>query len=298
MSDPPPLATRFVEGLAPARRGEVTLGPALETTLATFVEGAARSFPELRVPSEAFIAHVAAHLAPEAPALDALSLLNGADLYLAFAASCGERAAQAAVAKIAERALSAALRRYNPSGTLVEDVTQHVCELLFVGGPDGIPKITLYGGRGSLAAWIKIIGIRAALRLAAAHAREEPAGDDELAARLAGEEDEETRHLKQAYRSAWKRAFQEALAGLSHWDKALLRKHVIQSKGIAELAAQHGVHRATAARWLAMIRQTLLEETRRRLMAELRLDAREVDQVIWLIESRLDASVERLLVER
>lgn len=295
MSDGYPLAARFVENLAPARRGQVTVGPALEATLAAFVEGAASGFPGLGVAPEELVAHLAARLDEGEPPLEALLHVNGADLYLVFAAFRREPAAEAAIMKIAERAIAAALRRYNPSGTLVEDVTQHVSELLFVGGPDGIPKLSLYSGRGSLRAWLKVIALRAARRLAAAHCREQPSDNEALAEILVGDEGDEIQRLKPHYRAAFKRAFQAALGALSHWDKTLLRKHLLEARSIDQLASLHRVHRATVARWLAVIRQTLFEETRRRLMADLKLDAPELDEVMELIESRLSASVERIL---
>jgi hypothetical protein len=55
------------------------------------------------------------------------------------------------------------------------------------------------------------------------------------------------------------------------------------------------VHRATAARWIAKLVEKLLEDTRARLQVALDLDASELDSVLRLIQSCLDASIGRAL---
>lgn len=61
--------------------------------------------------------------------------------------------------------------------------------------------------------------------------------------------------------------------------------------GIDEIAGIYRVHRATAARWLARIRERLYTGTRTELMQRLAVDPREFDSVMRLIRSRLDASI-------
>jgi RNA polymerase sigma-70 factor (ECF subfamily) len=57
----------------------------------------------------------------------------------------------------------------------------------------------------------------------------------------------------------------------------------------------HGVHRATSARWLKRVREQLYQETRRGLMARLRLTPSEFESALRLVRSQLDVSIVRHL---
>ena len=61
------------------------------------------------------------------------------------------------------------------------------------------------------------------------------------------------------------------------------------------LATMYGVHRATITRHLASARATLERETRREMGRTLSLPPSELDEVMALIRSRMDVSVDRLL---
>jgi RNA polymerase sigma-70 factor, ECF subfamily len=56
------------------------------------------------------------------------------------------------------------------------------------------------------------------------------------------------------------------------------------------------VHRATAARWLTDARERLGEIIRTELAARLQIAAEEVDSIVRLVQSRVDMSLDRLLV--
>ena len=64
---------------------------------------------------------------------------------------------------------------------------------------------------------------------------------------------------------------------------------------IDAIGAAFGVHRATAARWLLRAREALVAQTRARLASRLSMTVTEIDSVIELVQSRLDASVVRYL---
>ena len=48
------------------------------------------------------------------------------------------------------------------------------------------------------------------------------------------------------------------------------------------------VHRATAARWIGAAKQTVLERTQKKLMADLRLARDEVESLIRMVQSRIE----------
>lgn len=52
------------------------------------------------------------------------------------------------------------------------------------------------------------------------------------------------------------------------------------------------MHRATAARWVAAVREQLGERIREELARRLRVD---VDAIVHLVRSRVDVSLERVL---
>lgn len=60
----------------------------------------------------------------------------------------------------------------------------------------------------------------------------------------------------------------------------------------------HGSHRATAARWLQTARGNLTKIVHRRLGERLNLPADELGDLLPLVESRLELSLDRLLRSR
>jgi hypothetical protein len=57
------------------------------------------------------------------------------------------------------------------------------------------------------------------------------------------------------------------------------------------------VHRATAARWFNRARAALVSATHRRLAERLKVPVEEIESVIRLVQSKLDASMVRFLRE-
>ena len=64
---------------------------------------------------------------------------------------------------------------------------------------------------------------------------------------------------------------------------------------IDEIGVLYGVHRATVARWIASVRESLFELTRRALISRLSIDEGDVDSVLRMIDSQLDISIERVM---
>jgi RNA polymerase sigma-70 factor (ECF subfamily) len=64
------------------------------------------------------------------------------------------------------------------------------------------------------------------------------------------------------------------------------------------LGRLHGVHRATAARWVEAARASVVRAVRRHLRGTLGLGASELDSIVGLVKSGLDVSLTRLLASR
>lgn len=258
--------------------------------LARAIADAGARWPGVTLDRDEFAAYLGARFAPGEDVRAQLASRHLDDLYLAFGCSIGDAAAIAAFDQAVLRDLPRVLRRGDLDRAHLEDTRQQVAAKLLTGAP---PAIAQYNGRGSLRGWVRVIAIRESGRLLAG--KEKPTGDDALFDAVAHGVVPEQSQLKEAYRQSFKRAFEDALAALSIHDRLLLKQHFLDGLGIDRLAALHDVHRATAARWIAKLVDKLLADTRSRLEAELNVGSAELDSVLRLIQSCVDASIDRLL---
>lgn len=247
---------------------------------------AQRAWPALGVPAPTFFAYLAERLTPES----SLAEVHATDLYLACA--CVERRPAAIDAFEAQpfREAALVLGRMNAPADRVEDAKQNARRRLLADG-----ALADYAGRGGLVAWLRVLLTRELvdlLRGERAHARLDTG---ELARAVGGALDPETEYLRTLYQGEFKRAFAEALKTLGARERRLLRYGYVERLGVDDVGALLGVHRATAARQIARARQTLLERTRQRLEARLRVSGAELQSILRLIESQVDVSLQRLL---
>ncbi len=133
--------------------------------------------------------------------------------------------------------------------------------------------------------------VREAISLARKSNRELLGKDEYIAGLPALEDDPEMVHLKGLYRKVFKAAFEEAFTQLSARDRTLLRYKYCDATTLDEIALLYRVHRATAARWLAQIREQLFSRTRELMKAELATSESELDSIMRVIQSKLDVSI-------
>lgn len=267
--------------------------PALEAALGRAVSSATTAWPALNLSKHDFVAYLAAKIGTDESPVEQLASRHVDDLYLAFGCSIGDAAAVAAFDQAILRDLPRALRRGDLDPAHLDDTRQQVAAKLLAATP---PAIAQYAGRGSLRGWVRVIAIRESGRLASSTSAERPtAGDDALFDAVAHGIVPAQSLMKDVYRKSFKQAFEDALAALSIHDRLLLRQHFLDGLSIDRMAALHDVHRATAARWIAKLVEKLLEDTRARLQVALNVDRDELDSVLRLIQSCLDASIGRAL---
>jgi len=223
----------------------------------------------------------------------ALAAAPAADVALAAACIAQEPGAHAAFdAVLAE--VDAAGSATRATKDLVDEVKQLLRVQLLVAKDGKPPGIAGYRGRGPLRGWVRITAVRELLRHKKKRDRELPLATS-LDALLASGIDPGLEALKAEYRSEFAIALREAIETLSAEDRTLLRQQIVDSLSIDEVGAAYGVHRATAARWLNRARAALVAATHERLAARLALPVGEIESVIRLVQSRLDASVVRYL---
>ncbi len=223
----------------------------------------------------------------------ALALAPVADLAIATACTAQDPNAHAAFdAVLVEVDIIGATMR--APGDVVDDVKQVLRLQLLVPHDDKPPGIVAYRGRGPLRGWLRIIATRELLRHLKKRQREEPLPSLEESL---GSIDTNPMlsQLKSEYRGEFASALREAIGDLSAKDRTLLRQSIVYDLSIDAIGAAFGVHRATAARWLLRAREALVAQTRARLASRLSMTVTEIDSVIELVQSRLDASVVRYL---
>lgn len=228
---------------------------------------------------------------PEAPAEPA----HAGDWYLAVALAHQVPAAVRAFEAQLVPEIDVALRRLRLPGGAGDEVKQALRVELLVGDP--VARIGDYGGRGELAAWLRVTATRKALKLLRKGEREETLDELLLEHWPDATPGPVRRHLRTTYTAELKRAVGEALGALDVRQRNLLRQHVLDGLTIDELARLYRAHRATCARWLADARADLARHTRRRLIGTLGLPGDEVDSVLRMLDSDIELSLSRLLRE-
>jgi RNA polymerase sigma-70 factor (ECF subfamily) len=243
-----------------------------------------------------FVRHVAAHLPSDLGIVDGLARLRAADLYLAFGCARGDRRALAQFEATFGSELATIRARLRRPEAEADDFVQ-ACRAKLLAPPQ--PKIAGYSGQGDLRNWLRVSLLRMLIDYQRAHRgrdQREQLVDSEP--HPIGEPvDAELAILKHQYGAAFRTSFEAAVRDLAPEERNILRLHFAEGLTIDRIGALFGYHRATAARRVARARGALLRATRARLMAELHLDADELDSVMRLIESNVHVSVQRVLVE-
>src|SRR5262245_14623174 len=234
--------------------------------------------------------------------------LSGADLVAALAAAPAAdlalAAACAAQEPTAHTAFDAVLTEVDAAGAAtgaekdqIEEVKQLLRMQLLVAKDGKPPGIAGYRGRGPLRGWVRITATRELIRHKTKRTRE-VSFSQSLDKYLTSGGDPALEALKAEYRTEFALALNEAIEDLTPEDRTLLRQAIVDDMSIDAIGAAFGVHRATAARWLTRAKGALVSATHKRLAARLDLPVEQIDSVIRLVQSKLDASVIRYLRER
>lgn len=276
---------------SPAELG--ALGGALADALAA----ARAAWPAVHLEDARFVRHLAERTPAGSSPTEALAAIRTDDLYLACACAASDPAALRAFDGAFARDLRAALAALRLSAAEIDDLAQTLRARFFVGLDGTRPKILDYAGRGRLRGWVRAAATRTGLNHLDARRPEVPL-EGGLFDHVPSSGDPELDHLKRRYRAEFRRAFEEALAALTPREQMLLAQSFVDELGIDQIGRIHGVHRATAARWVVKAREALLARTRANLRALLDVDRFQIDSIMRLIASQLDASLGILLRAR
>jgi RNA polymerase sigma-70 factor (ECF subfamily) len=263
------------------------------------LEDAKRAWPDITLDDAAFAAH-----AMEKAAGADLARLHAADLYLAFACARGNPIALARFEERHAADIRAIYMQSRGAKPPLDDLMQLVRARLFTGER---PRIADYGGLGELKNWVRVTASRVLVDMirgadppdgrGRAPADQQNSGDEAFLSVPSPGDDPEMELLKRTYRAEMRQAFEDAARDLSPEERNVLREHYAHGLGIDQIAAMHGIHRATAARRLQGAREAVLRGTRQLLMNRLRLSRSELESALRLIESQMHVTVERVLAE-
>lgn len=289
---------RFLDALLAELPGErqprLARAEALETLLAAHVTAAEAAWPGVVLDPLHFVRFLAHRLTEGGDIAAELTELPAADLYLACACADGDPRAIAAFEERYFRDIDATVAGMRAPTGAADDVKQILRTRFFVASGGRPPAITEFGGRGNLHGWVRVSAVREVLRLFKRERRKVDL-DEALLDDMVGFPDPEMAAVKAKCKSELGAAFRESLAALSARERTLLRYHIADGLSIDAIGSIYHVHRATAARWLAAVRERLVSDTQARLAAHLRLDRDEVESVIRLVRSQLDLSIVSLL---
>ena len=290
----PSLAQAFAEAAGVAvEPGSPVTAAELEADLRGLVDGAHAAWPKIVLTDADFIAHLAEHAERSGDPIAFVRTVHGTDLFLACAVARRDPAALAYfedhfMAKVPDYVLRVRVGR-----DVVEEVQQQLRERLVM-GPNGLPKIAEYSGKGALGGWLRIAAVRTALNRARdAGAKKEVSEPVTEALSVGG--DPELAYVKEHAKELLSDAFRRVVAGLEAEERAMLRQHYIDGLTMDQLSTLYKTPRSTIARRVARVRQEILDATVARLERDAKLSQSAVASVIREAKSQIHITISRLL---
>jgi RNA polymerase sigma-70 factor (ECF subfamily) len=269
--------------------------PQLEELLGAVLQQAREAWPMLLLRDRQFIEYLAARMPPDGNPLQWLRTVQSADLYLCCECAAGNPNALAIFeAKLLPQVVQA-IASINSEASFVAEVQQQVRRKLLV-AEESPPRIAEYAGLGPLLHWLRAVAVRTALNLRRSQGRQDiPVADESLLNLPHSAGDLELDYLKTRYRKDFTHAFGESLSLLSSEERNVLRLHFVEGLTLTQIGAVYQADKSTISRWISKARKSLLEHTREGLSKKFRLDSRELDSLMYLVQSQLDVSISTLL---
>jgi len=283
----------FLAACTPQVAGVLAEDPDLATSLDHVVESARRHFGDIDIDPEVFVEFIGRRI--EDPAR-ALSDLPAGDLYLACGCVLQNATALARFEKDLMPEIDGILSKHRVNVDR-EEFRQAMREHLLVAGSGETPRIAMYRGRGSLRNWVRVAALRNALNRARAdNARPVMVSDEHVLEQITSLlATPELEPFRTEYAAVFKRAFEDALGGLSAGQRLALRYQLVDGYTLEQIGKLGNVSRATAARRLRGAKDDLLDATRRLLAERLTVEPSEADAVIRLVLSRVEVTLSRVL---
>jgi RNA polymerase sigma-70 factor, ECF subfamily len=289
---------RFLAALGAERRAEFQALPDWQQRLDAALDEPRTTWGADWLSRDELAAEIAARLNADKDTVASFwQHMRASDLALACGCARGVTAAIAQFERTFGDEIGRTARRFERRGLAADDLQQALRNKLFAAQPGETPRIASYTGQGFLQNWVRVTATRTfidAIR-PQADSPELPIADELVAMLPEPGADPELELLKRQHMAHFKAAFAEAVGQLDASERVVLRQHLVERLSIDQIGALYHLHRATAARRVVKAREALLVATRTALAARLGLSPDQLESVLALIASRMEASVERLL---
>jgi len=290
-----PVVSVFVGELTEVARARFTDTVELVATLARLRAEACAAYPDLIVDAATFAGELARRLGDLASP-DQLAAARAGHVHLAIACAGGDELAirRFEAELFDEVRVTGARMRARPEQ--LDEVRSRLRQVLFTSEPGRRAAVSTFSGRSDLRSYLRVVITRELVRLIDKDRHRVELDDDAMLQLVAPTDGPELGFLRERYRAEVDLAIRAALAGLPDASRALLRYSVVDGWSVDRIGALYGVHRATAARRVAAARDELATAIRAELATRLAITVDEVDSIVRLVQSRIDVSLERLLV--
>jgi RNA polymerase sigma-70 factor (ECF subfamily) len=271
----------------------------LNRALTLVLERAHARWPDVRLPPELFMKHLAERL-PDPKAEGPLEVLLSQwcveDLYLACACLHQVPLAAKTFEQHYLRKLPKLLGHRERSVGDVDEICQQTGVKLLVASVEGPPKIAEYRGTGDLQNWMVVIASRIASRMKTPSGRVVALADDDIETPMVDlPEDPTLRFIKRHHQDDLRQAFRETFASLSDENRYWLRLYYVDRLTMYEMADLLRTSQPTVSRGMEKIRETISTGIRRSLQARLGLSSQEFESFINIVDSKFDVHLSRLL---
>jgi RNA polymerase sigma-70 factor, ECF subfamily len=257
--------------------------------------GGRTTFPTIRIADLEIAPTIRQRLENDEPSQP---IADADELFLAAACAAGDRDAIAIFERRYFTVIRPALSAMALSRDELADIEQSLRIRLFVAEPqveaNEPPRVVSYAGAGQLGGLVRVAAVRLGLNRLRDRGRIQ-SDDDGFERMISSADSPDLQQLKVVHRDAMRQAVADSIATLAPRQRTLLRMTYVSGTTIDGLAQIYGVHRGTAARWVAQARDTLGATARRLLAAKLGVAIADVDDSLPLLESQLELSLERLL---
>jgi len=279
-------------GLAVAQARATGMMLPSESDLGAYMAIARAAWPTIELDDDDLTAYLLARSTQALPPVE-----HAGDLLLACACTLGHATAISAFHLTFGSVIRRVLARRNAGAADLADATQMIYERLLVGQADRAPLLSEYAGKGPLRVWISTSAARTLLTMRRSEGRRRANEGASALGTIASAINPELMYFKRLYKHEIETAVAHSLDSLDVHTRALLQLHLGERLSIDQLGAMYGVNRATAARWLATGRETLIGRVRAEIRNHLKLSESEYDSIVALVRSELDVTVGKHLAE-
>lgn len=221
--------------------------------------------------------------------------VNAPDVFLVAALLGGRPEAHAAFDRAILEPCRAPLARLGMPAAGVDDVLAELRSKLVVADGGELP-IARQTGEGQLVALVRVMAVRAGINRQQREHRYTSEDRDALD-RLLGTHSPAGALLTEEAKALLRRVIAAAIGTLEEREQTLLRLHIYHRMSIDDLGRTYGVHRATAARWLAKIHDAIDAQTRQALAEELRTESDHLRSLIDAARTGLTSAFAQALGE-